>query len=148
MMTESRARAAIDFLNFVPAMPAMQKEVFHTVETANRNWLARAQSEAKLISDFVGKLTTARSIPDGRRRAASSGQLLAAARPPQGVEIDDRNRPVLVIDRRAGQGPGIGCFKQMSEVGAPSFLRGSPSVIPRRLASRSRSATAKPAGTR
>ena len=28
--------------------------------------------------------------------------------PPEGAEIDDANRPVVVIDPRAGQGPGIG----------------------------------------
>jgi len=37
--------------------------------------------------------------------------------PPKGVEIDDRKRPVLVIDPRAGQGPGIGGLKQVSEIG-------------------------------
>jgi Protein of unknown function (DUF3141) len=28
--------------------------------------------------------------------------------PPAGVEIDERKRPVVVIDPRAGQGPSIG----------------------------------------
>jgi pimeloyl-ACP methyl ester carboxylesterase len=37
--------------------------------------------------------------------------------PPLGTEIDDRKRPVVVIDPRAGQGPGIGGFKQSSEIG-------------------------------
>jgi pimeloyl-ACP methyl ester carboxylesterase len=37
--------------------------------------------------------------------------------PPEGAEIDDRKRPVFVIDPRAGQGPGIGGFKQLSEIG-------------------------------
>src|SRR5262249_45678779 len=37
--------------------------------------------------------------------------------PPAGVEIDDRKRPVVVIDPRAGQGPGIGGFKSESEIG-------------------------------
>lgn len=45
--------------------------------------------------------------------------------PPQGAEIDDRNRPILVIDPRAGQGPGIGGFKQMSEIG-DAFRAGHP----------------------
>jgi pimeloyl-ACP methyl ester carboxylesterase len=40
-------------------------------------------------------------------------------------EIDDRNRPVFVIDPRAGQGPGIGGFKQMSEIGE-AFRAGHP----------------------
>jgi len=37
--------------------------------------------------------------------------------PPADVEIDDRKRPVVVIDPRAGQGPGIGGFKAASEIG-------------------------------
>jgi pimeloyl-ACP methyl ester carboxylesterase len=45
--------------------------------------------------------------------------------PPEGAEIDNRNRPVFVIDPRAGQGPGIGGFKQMSEIG-DAFRAGHP----------------------
>ena len=45
--------------------------------------------------------------------------------PPEGVEIDNRNRPVFVIDPRAGQGPGIGGFKQASEIGE-AFKAGHP----------------------
>jgi len=37
--------------------------------------------------------------------------------PPADVEIHDRKRPVVVIDPRAGQGPGIGGFKAASEIG-------------------------------
>ncbi len=45
--------------------------------------------------------------------------------PPEGAEIDDRNRPVFIIDPRAGQGPGIGGFKQLSEIG-DAFKAGHP----------------------
>jgi pimeloyl-ACP methyl ester carboxylesterase len=45
--------------------------------------------------------------------------------PPEGAEIDDRKRPVFVIDPRAGQGPGIGGFKQLSEIG-DAFKAGHP----------------------
>jgi pimeloyl-ACP methyl ester carboxylesterase len=45
--------------------------------------------------------------------------------PPEGAEIDDRKRPVLVIDPRAGQGPGIGGFKEVSEIGE-AFKAGHP----------------------
>ena len=45
--------------------------------------------------------------------------------PPEGAEIDDHNRPVFIIDPRAGQGPGIGGFKQLSEIGA-AFKAGHP----------------------
>ena len=50
--------------NFVPALTTMQKEFFDTFESMNREWVSRIQSEAKLASDFVSKLTAARSIPD------------------------------------------------------------------------------------
>ena len=37
--------------------------------------------------------------------------------PLPGVAIDPRKRPVVVVDPRAGQGPGIGGFKTESEIG-------------------------------
>jgi pimeloyl-ACP methyl ester carboxylesterase len=37
--------------------------------------------------------------------------------PPDGTVIDDRKRPFVVIDPRAGHGPGIGGFKAESEIG-------------------------------
>jgi Protein of unknown function (DUF3141) len=37
--------------------------------------------------------------------------------PPDGTLIDPRKRPVVVVDPRAGQGPGIGGFKAQSEIG-------------------------------
>jgi pimeloyl-ACP methyl ester carboxylesterase len=45
--------------------------------------------------------------------------------PPESVEIDDRKRPIFVVDPRAGQGPGIGGFKQASEIGE-AFKAGHP----------------------
>jgi pimeloyl-ACP methyl ester carboxylesterase len=37
--------------------------------------------------------------------------------PPEGVEVDARRRPYIIIDPRAGHGPGIGGFKDDSQVG-------------------------------
>jgi pimeloyl-ACP methyl ester carboxylesterase len=45
--------------------------------------------------------------------------------PPEGTKIDERKRPVVVIDPRAGQGPGIGGFKPVSEIG-DAFKAGHP----------------------
>jgi len=42
---------------------------------------------------------------------------LARILPPAGVEIDPGKRPFVVIDPRAGHGPGIGGFKPESEIG-------------------------------
>lgn len=37
--------------------------------------------------------------------------------PPAGIELDPRKRPFVVVDPRAGHGPGIGGFKADSEIG-------------------------------
>lgn len=37
--------------------------------------------------------------------------------PPEGTIIDPAKRPVVIVDPRAGQGPGIGGFKSVSEIG-------------------------------
>ena len=76
----------------------MQKEFLDTLEEINRAWLARAQSGVTLASELVGKLTTARSVPeaaaayqecmtrhmelfaeDGRRIVADSEKLMRAS---------------------------------------------------------------------
>jgi hypothetical protein len=46
------------------AMTNMQEELLDTVEEMNRDWLACAESEAALVSDFISKLTAARSPAD------------------------------------------------------------------------------------
>ena len=51
--------------------------------------------------------------------------------PPRGTVIDHTKRPVVVIDPRAGQGPGVGGFKPVSEIGAS--LQSGPSGLLRRL---------------
>src|SRR5579883_872448 len=45
--------------------------------------------------------------------------------PPPGTVIDHTKRPVVVIDPRAGQGPGVGGFKPVSEIGQ-AFKAGHP----------------------
>lgn len=46
--------------NFVDA----QRELMSQVQEANRRWLDRAQSEARIASDFANKVMGARSIPE------------------------------------------------------------------------------------
>ena len=42
---------------------------------------------------------------------------LARILPPEGMPTDPTNRPFVVVDPRAGHGPGIGGFKDDSQVG-------------------------------
>jgi len=62
---------------------------------------------------------------------------LVRVKPPADVEIDPKRRPFVVIDPRAGHGPGIGGFKADSEIGVamkaghPCYFVGfSPDPMP------------------
>ena len=56
-------------------------------------------------------------VVDGRRLERPVNYLLVRILPPEGVEIDPRKRPFVIVDPRAGHGPGIGGFKADSEIG-------------------------------
>ncbi|MEX0350756.1 MAG: DUF3141 domain-containing protein [Paracoccaceae bacterium] len=56
-------------------------------------------------------------VIDGRDLPEPVNYALVQIKPPKGVTIDKRNRPFVVIDPRAGHGPGIGGFKADSEIG-------------------------------
>jgi len=54
---------------------------------------------------------------DGRTLDRPVNYGLVRVIPPKGVTIDQRRRPFVVVDPRAGHGPGIGGFKADSEIG-------------------------------
>jgi Protein of unknown function (DUF3141) len=56
-------------------------------------------------------------VADGRNLKRPVNYGLVRVTPPAGVEIDPERRPFVVIDPRAGHGPGIGGFKADSEIG-------------------------------
>jgi pimeloyl-ACP methyl ester carboxylesterase len=56
-------------------------------------------------------------IMDGADMPYPSNYMLLKITPPEGVTIDDTRRPYIIIDPRAGHGPGIGGFKSDSQVG-------------------------------
>jgi hypothetical protein len=56
-------------------------------------------------------------VADGRNLKRPVNYGLVRVSPPPGVEIDQTRRPFVVIDPRAGHGPGIGGFKADSEIG-------------------------------
>src|SRR3954451_4261334 len=56
-------------------------------------------------------------IIDGRQLDEPVNYALVRIIPPKGVEVDPERRPFIVIDPRAGHGPGIGGFKADSEIG-------------------------------
>ena len=60
---------------------------------------------------------TAKLIMDGRTLDEPVNYALVRIVPPKDVEIDLGRRPFIVVDPRAGHGPGIGGFKADSEIG-------------------------------
>lgn len=59
----------------------------------------------------------ARLVRDGRTLARPVNYALVSIVPPEGVVADPSKRPFVVVDPRAGHGPGIGGFKADSEIG-------------------------------
>jgi len=64
-------------------------------------------------------------VLDGRTFDRPVNYALVRVLPPQGVEIDPSRRPFVIVDPRAGHGPGIGGFKADSEIGV-AFKAGHP----------------------
>ena len=70
-----------------------------------------AQTAPHVLS-FSGEI-----VVDGRTLERPVNYALVRIIPPKGVEIDPSRRPFVVVDPRAGHGPGIGGFKADSEIG-------------------------------
>jgi hypothetical protein len=64
------------------------------------------------VLDYEPKL-----VIDGRTLPRPVNYGLVRIVPPAGVAIDPLRRPFVIIDPRAGHGPGIGGFKAESEIG-------------------------------
>jgi hypothetical protein len=66
------------------------------------------------------------TVLDGRKFERPVNYALLRIVPPAGTEVDPKRRPYVIIDPRAGHGPGIGGFKDDSQVGVA--LRGGHPV--------------------
>ncbi len=64
------------------------------------------------VLDFKAEL-----VVDGRQLDRPVNYCLVRIIPPADVEIDPERRPFVIVDPRAGHGPGIGGFKADSEIG-------------------------------
>ena len=56
-------------------------------------------------------------VLDGRTFNRPVNYAMLKIKPPEGMTVDPKKRPYLIIDPRAGHGPGIGGFKDDSQVG-------------------------------
>ena len=78
------------------------------------------EETAPHVLDYEAEL-----LVDGRKLDRPVNYALVRVVPPAGTEIDPKRRPFVVIDPRAGHGPGIGGFKADSEIGV-AFKAGHP----------------------
>lgn len=76
----------------------------------------RYQEHAAKLAPHVLKFAH-ELVVDGRRLSRPVNYALVRVVPPDGIEVDGRKRPFVIVDPRAGHGPGIGGFKADSEVG-------------------------------
>lgn len=56
-------------------------------------------------------------VADGRTLERPVNYVLVRIVAPEGVSLDPKRRPFVIVDPRAGHGPGIGGFKADSEIG-------------------------------
>jgi pimeloyl-ACP methyl ester carboxylesterase len=75
-------------------------------------YLEHSAKEAPHVLTFQAEL-----VRDGRTLARPVNYALARIIPPPEVRIDPTKAPVIVVDPRAGHGPGIGGMKHDSQVG-------------------------------
>ncbi|HXZ15208.1 MAG TPA: DUF3141 domain-containing protein, partial [Roseiarcus sp.] len=113
---------------------AWQRSVL-TLEALNERGnihLAQAAKDVPNVLNFASEL-----IMDGRKLPRPVNYGLVRIIPPEGAAIDPSKPPIVVVDPRAGHGPGIGGMKPDSEIGVATraghpcyFVGFSPKPMP------------------
>ncbi|WP_313632666.1 DUF3141 domain-containing protein [Massilia timonae] len=96
------------------AVDAFQRSIlfWDTLRQRGDNFLERAAKGSAPVLHFDYE-----TVLDGRGFARPVNYALLRIVPPAGVTLDPAKRPYLIIDPRAGHGPGIGGFKDDSQAG-------------------------------
>jgi pimeloyl-ACP methyl ester carboxylesterase len=83
-----------------------------TLRQRGNNWIDHEKAGKPPLLDFDWE-----TIADARTFKRPANYALVRIIPPDGTKTDPERRPFVIIDPRAGHGPGIGGFKQESQVG-------------------------------
>jgi pimeloyl-ACP methyl ester carboxylesterase len=96
------------------AVDAMQRGVLFldTLRERGNAFIERAQQGLPPVLHFDYEM-----VVDARTLARPVNYALVRIVPPDGVTVVPQRRPYMIIDPRAGHGPGIGGFKDDSQVG-------------------------------
>ncbi len=96
------------------AADAAQRSIlfWDTIRQRGNAFLERAREGLPPVLHFAYE-----TVVDGRKLKRAVNYALVRIIPPEGVIVDPKRRPYIIIDPRAGHGPGIGGFKDDSQVG-------------------------------
>jgi pimeloyl-ACP methyl ester carboxylesterase len=96
------------------AVDAAQRTIlfWDVMRQRGNQYRAHMAEAAPHVLDFKAEL-----VVDGRLFERPVNYCLVRIVPPPGIELDMRRRPFVIVDPRAGHGPGIGGFKADSEIG-------------------------------
>lgn len=96
------------------AVDFLQRSVlfWDALRRRGNDYVERSQHPSRAVLKFEYE-----TIADGRKFAKPVNYALVSIVPPAGVQVDAKKRPYVIIDPRAGHGPGIAGFKDDSEVG-------------------------------
>lgn len=96
------------------AVDALERSIlfFDTLRERGNRYIAHQDEGAPALLKFEHEL-----LVDGRTLERPCNYALLRVLPPDDVPTSRTARPVVVVDPRAGHGPGIGGFKHDSEVG-------------------------------
>jgi pimeloyl-ACP methyl ester carboxylesterase len=101
-------------LAFDYTLDAAQRSVlfWDVMRKRGNQYRAHAEATAPHVLSFTPEI-----VLDGRTLERPVNYALVRIVPPGGIEVDQTRRPFVVVDPRAGHGPGIGGFKADSEIG-------------------------------
>ncbi len=96
------------------AADAAQRSIlfWDTIRQRGNNFIERTRQGLPPVLHFDYE-----TVLDGRKLARPVNYALVRIVPSEGVTVDPKRRPYVIIDPRAGHGPGIGGFKDDSQVG-------------------------------
>jgi len=105
-----------DFFRFAReyALDAWQRSILFVDVLRERGNIYR-QHKAALAPNVLN--FKAELVLDGRKLPRPTNYLLVRIVPPDGTKIDPKKPPYIVVDPRAGHGPGIGGMKHDSQIG-------------------------------
>jgi pimeloyl-ACP methyl ester carboxylesterase len=111
-----RSASPLDFFRDASAywLDSWQRSVlfWDTLRQRGNNWVEHEKAGKPPLLAFDWKM-----VADARTFDRPVNYALVQIIPPEGIKTDPDLRPFVIIDPRAGHGPGIGGFKQDSQVG-------------------------------